>query len=275
MWPLAFFLFISLPERVVSLAPSLTETVFALGAGNRLVGVTDFCDYPPQAKRIQKVGGWVDPNMEMILSLRPDMVLLVEYQKKVAEKIDRLGIRTLVVETTSVEAILRSFEQVGDALGLSLEGKRLREKVEREMAKVRQRDKEKKRVLLVVGRREGSISELYVATKKSFLGDLLDMAGGRNVAGDLPGFYALLSREAILSMQPEVVIEIAGDTAKGEKEVVREALSLWSEVKGLKAVETGNVFVVADRSVNRPGPRMGETLLLFSRFLEGLGAHVP
>ena len=254
------------PGRIVSLAPSVTEVLFAVGAGDRVVGVTDWCDWPPEARLLPKVGGHVDPNLEVVVSLRPDLVIYEVAAADVGERLERLGLRTLAVEQRHLEGILSSLILVGDACGtpaVALEVSRdLTARLE--AVRISVRDRRPVRALVVIGRdlAGGELRDVYVAGRGTFLGELLEAAGGVNACPVDAVRYPTLSREALMRLAPEVIIELApelGDDPRGPERLV----AAWRALQ-VPAGRNDRVYVITDDAPMIPGPRVIDTLELFA-----------
>ncbi len=257
------------PERIVSLAPSITEILFALGLGDRVVGVTRYCDYPPEALSTEKVGGYYDPNYEAMVSLRPDLVILLPEHAEPREQLARLGLRTLVVDHTSIPGILASITTIGETGGAELRAAEIVGDIEARMERVRRNVEAlpPSPVLICVGRTmgTGSLDEVYVAGNDGFYSEMLAAAGGVNAYVGDTGF-PIVSTEGILRMNPEVIIDMVPDLeAEGwSKEAIRKE---WDTVSGVGAVKNGRVHVFADDFVVIPGPRFVEIVEKMARVI--------
>jgi iron complex transport system substrate-binding protein len=242
------------PARVVSLAPSLTETVFALGAGERLVGVTDHCDHPPAAGRIARIGGIYTPNLEAILSLRPDLVLATAESNRPEDvrAIEALGAPVFVVRPVDVASVLESVERVGAVLGLPGEGRRLRASLRAGIDAVTAAvgGAPRPRVLYVVWG-----EPLVVPGRGVLITELIHLAGGESITAALPAPYPRLSVEEALAGRPEWVV--LGET---DGRPVEARLREWGALALLPAVREGRVRAIDGDLVHRPGPRVLEAL---------------
>jgi iron complex transport system substrate-binding protein len=262
---LSFFILISFkvsysgefPRKIVSLSPSITEIIHGLGAWEKVVGVTLYSDFPPEARDIPKVGGWVDPNLEAILALKPDLVIMIEDQYKIfGDRIRKLGLKTLSVESNnSVKDILDSIRQIGKALGKEEEARNLSENVESSLEEIRAktRNAPPRRVLFVVGRNPGTLEDIYVVGKGSFMNEMITLAGGENVVEN-ESLAIRISKEAILSLKPEVIIEINHEKIDKRDEVIKD----WSGLKEASAVRNGEVYVVSSTVLLHPSQRIAE-----------------
>ncbi len=247
----------AVPQRVVSLAPSITETLFALGLGDRVVGVTDFCRHPPEVAQLPKVGGYLNPSVEAVLRLRPDLVVVPAGAQQWQELFDRFSLRVLEVDHRNLEGVFASFETLGRVFAVEQRGREaaaaLRARLDRTAERCRGRPRP--RVLLVIDRtiEENRLRDVYVAGDDGFLDQAIELAGGENAAKHLGVPFPVLSSEGILRIDPDVIVDLVGDVsaAAAGQEVI---LSGWKQVAEVKAVRTGRVYILSDVPVV-PGPR--------------------
>jgi len=260
-------------QRIVSTAPSLTETLFALGAGEQVVGVTTFCIYPEEARSRTKVGGFADANVEQIVALRPDLVVMVEGRRILAERLAHFGIPGLVLDPSHLSGIFDAIRALADAAGRAEAGERLVGQIEAELAAVERgvADRAKPRTLLLVGRSPGSLSGLYAVGPTSFLGELLERAGAENVLADSNAVYPKISLEQVLARDPDVIVELIGMERGDRSAFESETRELWSRYPHLTAVRREAVRVLADDRLLQPGPRVGETVRRLAAVLHGSG----
>ena len=247
------------PERIVCLTPSVTEAVFALGAGERVVGVTDYCTEPAEAQTRVRLGGIFNPNFERLVALRPDLVIVQGRAGRVGEFCRARGLELVTVEMADVEAVLGDMERLGEVLGCEERAGELCGQMRAELAAVQAKvaGRERPRVFLSLYRTGGSLSALTTATDGTYLGELIRLAGGENVFGDLRQDYPQVSKEALLRREVEVIIEPTGAGMTGTAEQ-RERLADWARLGPVPAVEQGRVYFPAAQSLLRPGPRLAE-----------------
>ena len=248
------------PRRIVPLAPSLTEILFALGAGDSVVGVTDYADYPPEAGGKPTVGGGVDPNLEVIVTLRPDLVLIAADANRweTLIQLEQLRIPVFGVKPVGVEGVLVSILKVGEAVGRQPQAEGLIAHMRRRMAAVSRKVSvlARPRVLYVVW-----IDPLIVAGGETVVDDLIDLAGGANIVRT-PEFPRYSLEELVLD--PPDVILLAVDRGGLHHEQALRHLPGWREVR---PVREGTIRVLDAGLMSRPGPRIVDAVELLARLL--------
>lgn len=257
-------------NRIVSLSPSTTETLFLLGLGERVVGVTRFCTYPPEAKEKQAVGGYFDPNYEVIAVLEPDVVILLPEQERVREFLDELGIRHFTVNNKTVSDILGAIETIGSRCGAGREARGVIAGIEARMQRIRSMTEGlvKPRVLVAVERtvESGSLRDVYVAGTGTHYDELIRAAGGVNAYGGKALEYPLLGVEGIIHCNPDVIIDILPLLESGGEDVAG-AVKEWETVSAVNAVRKGRVSVLTGGCAVVPGPRFIELLEEMARII--------
>jgi iron complex transport system substrate-binding protein len=239
------------PKRIVALAPSLAEIVFDLGQGARLVGVTQFSDFPAEAKSLPKVGSYVRLDLERIVALKPDLCLGIRdgNPKHQIEKIEAAGIPVYIIDPRDIKGIMEAIQGVGGVLGVPARAEALVADMSGRIAQVRQQ-------VATTQSRPRVFFQLYsppivTAGSKTFIHELITIAGGVNL-GSGPVDYPRFSWEKILSLDPEVVVV----TAMGGKQKPEQLLAQWRQWPQLSAVHSGRVHVVNDNFFDRPTPRL-------------------
>lgn len=259
------------PRRIVSTAPSFTETVYAIGAGNRVVGVSVHCHYPKEVEKVAKVGTYMKPNIEAIVRLKPDLVLVQKEQPEVAAQLNRLGITTLALTNTSLDDTFRTIREIGAGVGMMGQATKLEQSIRGRLEALRRASAARptKTLLFIVGRTPGRLEGLIAVGKGSFLNELIAYAGGRNALADSLVTYPRISVEAVLRIDPDVIVdmgemaETVGVTEAHKKAVVR----LWQRQADLKAVKSKDVYAVASDIFVVPGPRVAEAAEAFASML--------
>ena len=248
------------PERIVSIGPSITEFLFALGAGNRVVGTDDFSDEPAAAKSIEKVGG-IKVNFEKVVALKPDLVLIVKFSDGTIEKLASAGLLVLVVDPQSVGEVARTAILVGRATGG--DGSALAATIDQKVQQVKVKvaaATTKPRVYHEVDASDPA--KIFTVGPGSYIHDLIEIAGGTNIAAKAVGAYPQLSAEEILRADPEVIVLAAAPySAKPEQVAARTG---WSAIS---AVKNGRIVTIEPNLINRPGPRVGEAAEAYARLV--------
>jgi iron complex transport system substrate-binding protein len=248
------------PQRIVTLAPNLTEIVYAVGAGDRLVGNTTYCDYPPEAKQVAKIGDTLHPNIERIISLRPQLVLVSTASQLEAftRQMDEQGIAVYVTDPRSLEDVLRSIKSLGELLGEAERSAKVVDELRARASKIEDAVKSSKPVRVFY---QVSAAPLYTIGRDSFLTDLIRRAGGVSVTANVPGAFPRYSDESALASQPEAVI-MSVDSSMDQSNA-RPASSLAKS----PAVLSGRVYGINGDLLSRPGPRLVEGLEQMARVL--------
>ena len=236
-------------ERAVSLAPNLTEIVFAVGAGDRLVGVTTYCDYPAQAREIRKIGDTINPNIESIIALKPQVVLVstASQIENFKNQLEAQNIAVFVTNPNSLEDIYKSVERTGEIFGANENARKLVDNLKSRAADIEARANktEKVKVFLQISK-----ESLYTVGKDSFLTDLIRRAGGASVTGEVASAYPKVSKETALILNPEAIILSESDDNREPNDVFKNS----------PAMKNGKVFHIGADLLSRPGPRVVDGL---------------
>jgi iron complex transport system substrate-binding protein len=260
----------AVPRRIVSLAPNTTEVLFALGLGNRVVGVTRYCDYPPETAAIAKVGGFVDPSYEEIVALRPDLVILVSAHRDAKRELEKLGLPTLTTPHETIADIHESIRLIGAACGVApqatalLANLRAREQAIRRAVEGRP----KPRVLVCPDRdvTSGQLAGLYVAGRHTFYGEVLEAAGGENAIAGETVAYPELSAEGVVGINPDVILDVTSRMKPGTP-APAVMVHQWDRLRSVTAVREHAVHVIVSDYALRPGPRYVQFLEEMARLL--------
>jgi len=254
---------VSLPsqvDRVVSLAPNLTEIVFAVGGGGKLVGRTSYCDFPAEAKAVTEVGDTLHPSLERIIALKPQVVLVstASQLEVFTKQLQDHDISVFVTDPHDLEGVFRSIEKVGEILGLTDRANQTVEALKQRVATVEQKLQGASRVRVFY---QLSGEPLYTIGKDSFVNDLIKRAGAVSVTADVPGAWPKYSAEAALATKPDAIILPTGGSMGDTNANVAEPL------KGSSAVAQGRVYKINDDHLVRPGPRAVDGLEEMARAL--------
>jgi len=246
----------TMPQRIVSLAPSHTEILFALGLGDRIVGVTRYCNYPEEAKEKEKIGGFATPDLEKIIALKPDLILAFgSLQKSLVTKLEERGQTVFWLYPHTFNDILESFERIGKITGSSNAAQRLSEKIEERIKAVEAKIKgipgpERPTVFRVMG-----LDPLGTIGGVSYQTDVYRLAGGRNIFADTDKDYFELDLETLLKLDPDIIV-VCDEDEKEAKRGIKEQKG-W---EGLTAVKTGRIVVISCDLICRPSPRIAQTI---------------
>ena len=252
------------PEQIISLAPSNTEILFALGLGDKVVGVTDFCDYPEEAQEIEKVG-YVEINLEKIVDLEPDLVLYIggAAQLEKTQTMEDLGLTVLVLAPSDIEGIFADIELVGRATGAEDEAADLVSELRARMDEVLSRVAQAERQPLVFYELDATDpTRPWTAGPGSFIDALITMAGGINLGASAEMEWAQFSTEEVIAQDPEIII--LGDANYGVTVESVEERPGWGVITAVKA---GAIYPIDDTLVSRPGPRIIDGLEELARII--------
>jgi len=253
------------PQRIVSLAPNITEILFALGLGDRVVGVTRFCDFPPQAAKKEKVGGMVDPNLERIQALRPDLIIAFRGNPmNLLTKLRNLHFPVFVLDTgTSLEDLFRTIEKTGRLT-------REEESAERLLGALKKTGLDVEAALSQVGQKPRVFlwlrgQGLWTCGQESYLNDLVLKAKGINIAGEIPRKWLQLSREQLIYENPDVIIIMVKDAAQFSR--AKDGLLADTRLQTVKAIAKKDIHFLDEDIASRFGPRLLDALLEIARIL--------
>jgi len=256
------------PQRIVSLAPSVTEMLFVMGAGPRVVAVSSFDHFPAEVDRLPRVGALVDPDLEKILSLRPDLVITYGSQNDLAAKLAKANVSTFRYRHGSLGDVTTTLRELGRRLGMAANAESAATGIELDLDRIRTRVRSEARpkALLVIGREPRSLRAINVSGGYGFLHDLLELAGGTNVFGDVKRESLLVSTETILVRAPDVILELHYTDAPSQTLVDLERAA-WSLLAAVPAVKHGRVELLFGEELVLPGPRVVVTATAFARAL--------
>jgi iron complex transport system substrate-binding protein len=241
-------------QRIVSLSPNLTEIVFALGLGEKVVGVSNNCDWPAEAKTKPKMGTFWQPNPEAIIIAKPDLVVCetIEQQRAVAETLKRTGLNILTLRVESIEELYEAIQSIGQATDSNAAAEQLATDIKKQIEKIHEKFSSAKKVkVLWVMQTE----PVRVAGVKTFINEIIEIAGGQNAVGPTPDQYPSVGSEVILGCGAEVIIQ----SAMGTEDIAKQqesAEKFWSRFGNLPAVKNKRIYVIDPDTVLRLGPRL-------------------
>ncbi len=264
-------IFVASPQRLISTVPSITEVLFDIGLGDRLVGDSKFTIYPPETRNIEKVGGLYDVDWERIIALRPELVVTLTESETIRQRLRELNIETIGVDHRSVEGLLQSYDQIGERFGGDIQQKaeerKTALKVKLDELEAKTEKLPKVRVMLCLDRTRGSgrIQNLFIAGTNPFFQDVIRLAGGVNVGAESGIPVPNVSVEGVLSMNPEVIVDLltgegtvasANLSDEQKKTKLLDTMSDWKTLgNSVAAVQSGRIFLLTDDFTTIPGPR--------------------
>ena len=257
------------PQRIISLVPAVTEMLFALGAGDRVVAVGSFDKFPPEVEKLPKVGALLDPDLERILSLRPDLVVVYGSQADLRAQLDRARVPMFIYSHAALADVTETIRSLGERIGAPERAGILAREIERRIAAVRTRvaGKPRPRTLIVFGRERLALRGIYASGGYGFVHDMVEAAGGDNIFGDINQQSVQASAELILARRPDVILELRADPLDPDTEARERAV--WNALSSVPAVRSGRVHIIADPRTVIPGPRVAEGVEVIARVLHG------
>ncbi|HEV2764791.1 MAG TPA: ABC transporter substrate-binding protein, partial [Pyrinomonadaceae bacterium] len=256
------------PQRIISLSPSTTEILHGVGAFARVVAVSDYCTFPPEVKNLPRIGGWQNTNLERVASFRPDLVVLSDVQVPlIGDKLQALGVPFIAVRSHSLQDAYDAIETIGRATGNVEQARKLLDETRAKVEDVRLRAEglPKRRVLCVVDRVPGTLRDLYTATKGSYAAELIEIAGGESIAPPAESGWGKISKEAVVTLDPEVVIDLMMQKTEGG--FGEDTQSVWRELAQVRAVREGRVHAVREETVLHPSQFVGDTARRFAELI--------
>jgi iron complex transport system substrate-binding protein len=255
------------PQRIISLSPSTTEVLYGVGAFERVVAVSDYDKFPPEVSRLPRIGGWSNTNLEQVVTLKPDLIVMTSSQAPlIKDKLDALGVRTVTVPSYTVADALAGIEQLGAVTGREEAARALAADVRAKLDDVRARTRElpRLRVLCIVDRVPGTLRGLYTATRGSFFAELIEIAGGESIAPPASNGFGQISKEAVVSLNPDIIFDML---QSGEGKLAENTQEVWKELANVRAVRDGRVYRLNDESMLHPSQFVGDTARKFAELI--------
>jgi len=256
------------PRRIISLVPATTEMLFVMGAGNRIAGVSNYDRFPADVARLPKVGGLLDPDIERLLSLKPDLVIVYDTQTDLKRQLERTRIPMFGYVHRGLPDITETMRALGQRIGMTAEAAAAAARIEQQLMAIRARvaGRPRPRTLLIFGREPGTLRHIDASAGYGFLHDLLELAGGSDVLGDLSKQTVEMSTEMILARAPDVILELHyGDSLKPEQFDAERRV--WNALPSVPAVRNNRVFLLSGDEFVVPGPRIVIAAERFARAL--------
>ena len=255
---------VAAPARIISLVPAVTEMLFAVGAGPRVVGVSSFDHFPPEVERLPRVGALLDPDVERILSLRPDLVVVYRSQTDVLAQLGRAGIPSFVYSHAGLADVTVTMRRLGERIGSGTEAEQLATEIERRIEAVRAASANavRPKTLVVFGRDAFALRGIYASGGVGFVHDMVTAAGGDNVFADAKREAIQATTELIIARAPEMILELRAEPM--DREAKEKEVRTWSSLVSVPAVRSGKVRILDDSRTVVPGPRVAEGIELIA-----------
>jgi iron complex transport system substrate-binding protein len=257
------------PRRIVSLVPAATEMLFAVGAGPRVVAVSSYDRYPPEVTKLPSVGALIDPNVERILSLKPDLVVIYGSQTDLKQQLARAGIGVFDYRHAGLADVTDTIRTIGARTGNGSQANAVAARIEHDLDDIRSKVSAlpTARTLLVFGREPGSLRGLYASGGVGFLNDMLEIAGGANVFAAVKLQAVQASTEQVLAARPDVILETRASNGAFPAGQRGAEMDAWKTLSSVPAVKNGRVIFLFDDRIVVPGPRVAEGTLLMAKAL--------
>jgi len=252
-------------QRIISIIPSTTEMLFAMGAGDRVIAIGTYDKYPAEAQKLPRVGALIDPNVEQILQMRPGLVVVYGTQTELKRRLDRANIPYYSYSHQGLADIFSTIRSLSARVGVAPAGEALASRLEQQLAAIRAKvaNRPRPKTLLVMGREPGALRNIYASGGVGFLHDMLGAAGGNDVLGDIQRQSVDVSNEMVLARAPEVIIEL-----RYTEEAINKAdLDVWNRVSAVPAVRNHRVIVLTGDEFVVPGPRVAAATEKMARAL--------
>lgn len=242
-------------KRIVSLVPAVTEMLFAIGAGPQVVGVSSYDSEPPEVQRLPRVGALLDPDLERILALRPDLAVIYGSQDELRQQLERANVPVFSYRHAGLDAIWDTIHRLGASTGHTAEAAALNARIKADLDAVQRRvaGRPPPRVLVVFGRDPGSLRNIFVSGGVGFLHEIVSLAGGTNVLADVQREGLQIGAEPVLARQPDVILELRAEGTPDDEAAVRRA---WQSLSAVPAVRNGRVHALYGSELVVPGPRI-------------------
>ena len=253
--------------RIISLSPNLTEIIFSLGLEHNIVGVTDYCKYPPEAAQKPHVGGVLNPNYEVMLSLRPTLVFGLPSHEAMRGRFKAIGAELIIVRNETIQDVLDSLVAIGSATGKEHKSQVMVEGINTKINKHRGLGASSLKVLIIVGRTPGALQQIYAVGKGTFLDELVSIAGGVNVLEESLGNYPIISKETIIAANPDVIIDASFGTVLTE-EVIQKEKAVWEGLGSITAVKEKRIFIINDPHLTIPGVHIPEQIEYLAQIIQ-------
>jgi iron complex transport system substrate-binding protein len=256
-------------RRIVSLVPAVTEMLFAIGAGSQVAAVSSYDEFPPEVKSLPQAGALLDPDVERILALRPDLVISYGSQTDLQRQLDRAHVPVFSYRHAGLDGMFQTIRALGAASGRQAESERLARSIQGQLDAIRARvrGRPRPRTLLVFERDPMTLRGLYASGGRGFLHEMLEIAGGTNAFADVDREAVQSSQETLLARAPDVIIEVRASGLRAAAAVESDDRKAWAALGSIPAVRDGRIYVLRGDYLVVPGPRVGQGTEAFARAL--------
>lgn len=253
-------------ERIVVLSPAINEIVFALGAGGKIVGNTAHSDYPKEAQKIYKIGGYFSPSLEKIISLNPTLVIMQENEAKTKKELEKLGINTLMIEITSIKSIQKAILDIGSRLGAKNKASEISKKIDKAILSLKALPRSDKKVLIIFGMGKEMPKDIYIAGNNLYFSEIIELAGVKNAFFSTSAKQPVLSLEGLISLNPDILIVLSPFSKKMQisKDEIKKT---WASLP-INAAKKSSIYVIDEDYSSMPSDRIVLFLYHFRKIIE-------
>ena len=240
-------------DRIVALSPAINEIIFALGAGDEIVGNTEYCTYPPQSKSIPKVGGYFNPNLEKILALKPTIVIMQKSSIKLSKQLNRLGINSKVVEIKTIDNIKQSILSIGESLNRKKSALKIINSIDIALEKTKNIAQNQK-ILIVIGNNTSLVKQIFVAGQNLYFDDIIKISGNQNAFSSNRRGQPILNRENIIATNPDIVILLTHNM-KSKGLTPKDLINPWHTLP-INASSKNQIYIIDKEYAGIPSDRL-------------------
>lgn len=261
------------PHRIITMAPNLTEIVFALGEGDRIVGVSDFDHWPADVVDLPRVGGYLNPDQETVIRLQPDRIFMLAGKSSTGRKFETIGIPVDSFDGESLSDIYSAVTRIGTILGVPSRAQHVITGIQSELAALDPDLRGTPSVLVCIGMTPGTLQNLYVAGARSFHNDILESINCRNVFGNVNAAYFPVSKESLVAAEPDIIVDIVSGQALSDS-LIQSHRETWRLLPSLPAVKNNAVIIINQDFLLIPGPRVVDTAKVFAHEIAAVAGAI-
>jgi len=256
------------PQRILCFTPSISETIFALGGGDRIAGVSTYVSYPPEALKKPKLGGHVNPNLERLLTLNPDLVIFQGQGDTIFSFCRDNKIKVMRVAFHNIESIFTDMRSIGKIISETNRAEQLCIDLQQALDEIKAKVSHlpRKKVFFTFDRTPGALGKIYTTNRESFISELITIAGGDNIFGDVKTIYPQISKETLMMRAPDVIIEMK-TTEMFADSYTQKFIADWQVLTSIPAVQKNEIHILDDTALIVPGPRIVDACKIFAKIL--------